>query len=447
MRSLLLFAEMMVLLPISIMHPFVGVLIFDWVSFMNPQQISWGFGSALPWALIAALFTITGWVLSPVEPKRIAVTPMTILMVLFVVGITINMPFAISNPVSEYDAWLRTTKIFLFLAITSSLLTSKHRIDALIWMIIISIGYYILDQGGASIVTLGGHKAFGPPKSQISDNNEFAAAVLVLIPMMNYLRMQSRYLLIRYGFALAIAMSILVVLASYSRGALLGLLAVAFVFWLKSKRKIVSLIALGCTLAAGVTFMPERWWDRMNTIAHYQTQGSAMSRLFSWHMGWELAKQHPFTGAGFHATTNRNVVEMFASGEHLKGMEIHGIWFQMLGEQGFIVFSIWLGMILVGLFECSRVIRLARNIPRLSWAADLARMGQVSILAYAVTGTFLPISSWDVFFTILVTVSAARLLVGRELTAAKSTPENLAWHPARAVGGMAQLSRGTVRAR
>ena len=46
MRSLLLLAEMIVLLPISLMHPFVGVLIWDWISFMNPQQISWGFASS-----------------------------------------------------------------------------------------------------------------------------------------------------------------------------------------------------------------------------------------------------------------------------------------------------------------------------------------------------------------------------------------------------------------
>lgn len=278
MRSLMLLAEMGVLLPISLVHPFVGVLIWDWISFMNPQQISWGgFASRLPWALIAFVFTIAGWVLSPVEPKRITITPLIALMALFVVGITINLPFALSPPAVEFDAWLRTTKIFVFLIITATLLTDKHRIDALIWMMIISIGYFILDQGGASIVTLGGHKAWGPPKSQIHDNNAFAAAVLVLVPLMNYLRLQARYALIRFGFALAMAISILVVLASYSRGALLGLIAVAFVFWLKTKRKIISLVGVTVVLTAGLAFMPEKWWDRMNTIGHYHTQKSAIN--------------------------------------------------------------------------------------------------------------------------------------------------------------------------
>ncbi len=141
MRSLLLCFEMLALLPIALVHPFVGVLIWDWISFMNPQQISWGIGSKLPWAVIAFVFTVVGWMVSPIEPKKITVTPLIVLMVLFVVGISVNLPFALSPLAVEYDAWLRTTKIFVFLIITAALLTNRHRIDALIWMIIISIGY------------------------------------------------------------------------------------------------------------------------------------------------------------------------------------------------------------------------------------------------------------------------------------------------------------------
>jgi putative inorganic carbon (hco3(-)) transporter len=440
MRSLLLFAEMAVLLPISLIHPFVGVLLFDWISFMNPQQISWGFGTDFPWALIAFFFTVAGWVLSPTEPKRVTVTPLIVLMVLFIAGITINMPFALSSPKVEYEAWLRTTKIFGFLIITAALLINKHRIDALIWIMIISIGYYVLDNGGASVVTLGGHKAFGPPNSQIEDNNSFAAAVLVLLPLMNYLRLQSRYALIRAGFVLAMGLSLLTVMASYSRGALLGMIAVAFVFWLKSKRKLFSLMALGCTLAVILAFMPQAWWDRMYTIAHYQTQGSAEDRLYIWHVGWELALRHPLTGAGFHATLFPAVVYSVVPEGGLT-LEIHSIWFQILGEQGFIVFFIWLGMILVGTFETFQVLKLTRNLPDLAWASDLARMGQVSILAYVVTGTFLPISSWDVFFTMLIVISATRMVVGRERAAARSASGQLAWHPAPIAGRLAGVGR------
>jgi len=425
MRSLLLLVEMVALLPISLMYPFVGVLLFDWISFMNPQQISWGLASSLPWALIAFVFTMAGWILSPVEPKRIAVTPLTVLIVLFVIGITVNLPFSLAPAAYAYDAWLRTTKIFLFLLITASLLTDKHRIDAIIWLIVISIGYYILDQGGISVVTLGGHKAFGPPNSQIYDNNCFAAAVLVIVPLMNYLRLQSRYALIRAGFGLAIGLSILTVLASYSRGALLGVLAVGFAFWLKSKQKVLSLVVIGTGLLVGVLFMPEKWWERMDTIRHYQHDASAESRLFIWRVAWQLFKQHPLTGVGFHATAFHYVIDMISPGGNVH--DIHSIWLQILAEQGIVVFCIWLGMIAAGWVGCRRLARASRNRPEVSWAADLARMGQISILAYVVTGTFLPISSWDVFFTVLVTIGAANPIVARQLAGQATPSGDSAW--------------------
>jgi putative inorganic carbon (hco3(-)) transporter len=432
MRSLLLLIDMMLLLPISLVHPFVGVLVFDWISFMNPQQISWGFASGWPWALIAFVFTVTGWILSPTEPKHVTITPMIVLMVLFVIGITANMPFALSPAGAEYDAWLRTTKIFVFLIITAALLTNRRRIDALIWIMIISVGYYILDQGGASIATLGGHKAFGPPNSQITDNNAFAAAVLILVPMMNYLRLQARHALIRFGFFLAMTMSILTSLASYSRGALLGVLAVLFVFWLKSKQKIASLIALTTTLVAVLLFMPQKWWDRMHTITHYQGDKSAEGRLYIWRIAWKLFERHPLTGVGFHATDYPYVIDTVDPGGNVH--DIHSIWFQMLAEQGIVVFCIWLAMLAVGLFGCWRLARITRKRPEVSWAYDLARMGQISMLAYFVTGTFLPLSTWDIFFTILVAISAAVTVVERERAASQVAAGELAWHPAPTVG-------------
>jgi len=302
MRSLILLAEMLFLLPLAVYRPFVGVLAFDMISFLNPQQISWGIGSYPPWALLSFFATIIGWMFSRTEPKSIPLTNTNVLIVLFMIGITINVPFALSPFATEYDAWLRVIKIFVFLLITSALANSKQRIDALIWVIIISIGYYILDQGGIAVITGGAHKAFGPPNSQISDNNAFAAAVLILVPLMNYLRGQARHPIIRTGFVLAIGLSMLVALTSYSRGALLGLVALSGVLWLRSKHKMQSLIAISFALAIGLAIMPQSWWDRMYSLQHYQDDASAMGRLYIWGLAWNLARMHPFTGVGFHAT-------------------------------------------------------------------------------------------------------------------------------------------------
>ena len=412
MRSLFFVLDMLCLLPIAMARPFVGVLLWDWIAFMNPHRMVWGFGVGWPWAWACFVVTIIGWACSR-EPKRIAVNPTTVLMALFVLGVTVNMPFALAGWWTEYPEWLRVLKMFVFFIITACLLTDKRRIDALIWIIAISMGFWILYQGGASVVTLGAHKAFGPPDSMIADNNIFAAALLVVLPLLNYLRLQARYKVVRFSLLFVMGIDLLAVLASYSRGAFLGIFAVSLVLWWRSRSKFLGMVVLGAALAAGIMFMPADWVARMHTIDHYQTDGSAASRLFIWNVAWQLALHHPLTGAGFGATLSPQIVATVAP--PLWTIEIHSIWFQALGEQGFPVFFIWLGITLVGVFNARRIVKLTRDRPELAWARDLARMVQVSIVAYAVTGTFLPIAYWDIYFTVLVALQMTLVLVRQEL--------------------------------
>jgi probable O-glycosylation ligase (exosortase A-associated) len=450
MRSLFFVLDMLCLLPIAVARPFVGVLLWDWIAFMSPHKIVWGFGMDWPWALASFVATAIGWAFSR-EPKQIAVNPTTVLMALFVLGVTANMPFALSPWPAEYEEWMRVLKMFLFFIITACLLTDKRRIDALIWIIVISIGYWILDQGGAAVVTLGHHKAFGPPTSMIEDNNAFAAALLVILPLLNYLRLQTRHKIVRTGLILLLGLTMLAVLASYSRGAFLGILAVTIVLWSRSRNKAGGLIVLGAALALGILFMPAAWVARMHTIDHYHHDGSAESRLYIWGVAWRLALHHPLTGAGFHATTFAQVVDTVVPGG--RTLAIHSIWFQVLGEQGFLVFFIWLGITLAAAWNAHQIVRLTHQREDLAWARDLARMVQVSIVAYVVTGTFLPIGYWDIYFTVLVALAATKALVVKAVTESPADRSH-AWRagqprprPSRTTSGPIGAARAGARGR
>jgi hypothetical protein len=73
------------------------------------------------------------------------------------------------------------------------------------------------------------------------------------------------------------------------------------------------------------------------------------------------------------------------------------------------------------------MIRLAKDRPALLWAGDLGRMGQVSAVAYMTGGTFLSLSYWDFFLTLMVVLGAAHAVALQALRqqatqAAGSTP-------------------------
>lgn len=443
MRSLGLAIEMFTLLGLAGLRPFVGVLLWEWISFMDPHQLVYGFASGLPWALMSFVAILVGCVVAR-EPRRIAVNNTTIVVALFIVCISITSLTAMAPGYLVFDKWDSVAKGFFVVLLTASLLTDRRRIHALVWMVAISLGYYGVKGGVFAIASGGTSKVFGPPASMIADNNHLAAAMLVSLPLMNYLRLQSAHRLIRAGLAFAMALTVLAVLASYSRGALLGLGVMVLFLWWNSPNKIGFGIVVAVVVASGIAFMPEGWMDRMHTIQTYQEDASATDRLTMWATSWKLAVAHPLTGAGFMGPYVRGVVDTVDPNSPARA--VHSIWFEVLGEHGFPTFLVWFAITLTGVFNCRRLIRLARGRADLRWAYDLGKMVQVSIPVYLVAGSFLSLCYWEVYPTILVAVAAARMQVQatlrREARARRRAERGLLIGPAPAGSPAAEARPG-----
>ncbi|MBS7812036.1 putative O-glycosylation ligase, exosortase A system-associated [Roseococcus pinisoli] len=415
MRDAVFILTMAGLLPLAVFRPFVGILLWCWISFMNPHRLVYGVAMELPWAVAIFAATLIGAVVST-EITRPRVDAMTWLLLALLTCITVTSVTALGVPAEVWAKHDAVMKVILGLILTSALLTERRRIHGVVWAMVIAIGYYGVRGGIFAIMTGGNYRVWGPPQTMINDNNHLAAAMLVTLPLMNYLRLQSRHHIVRVGLAVAMALTLLAVVSSYSRGALLGLGAVVAVLWWRSDSKILSAAMLAVALTGAITFMPPQWMDRMNSITEYQEDGSATERLVLWGISWKLALERPLVGSGFTGPYNREVVDRVAPGGPARA--VHSIWFELLGEQGFVTFAVWLGMTLMGLFWAQRLIGATRGKPELSWAYDLARMSQVSIVAYLVSGTFLSLSYWDFYWTLLVVIGAAWTQVRRAVAPA-----------------------------
>ncbi len=275
---------------------------------MNPHRIVWGVASDLPWAAMVFCATILGCVIAG-EPKRLPLNATTILIGMFMALISLTSLVALAPPADVMAKWSLVSKTSLFLLITMALLTDRYRIHAIIWMIVISLGYFGVRGGAFAIMTAGDYRVFGPPSTMIEDNNHLAAALLVTLPLMNYLRMQSRHRIVRLALAMAMALTLLFVVASYSRGALLGLGAMAIMMWLKTRNKLASGLVIGIVLTGAITFMPPSWSHRMATLNAYGGDKSATDRLVMWDTALRLALARPLTGAGFMGPYTRSVVD------------------------------------------------------------------------------------------------------------------------------------------
>jgi putative inorganic carbon (HCO3(-)) transporter len=397
-------------LPFILWRPTLGVFLWIWVSTMNPHRLMWDFAIDMRWAYYIAAATLVGLVWSRV-PRRLPITPITVVLFLMVLWTTVTTMFAMDRDVS-LEPWKQVIKIQLMVFVSMYLLNSKQHANVLIWVLAVSVGFYGV-KGGLFTLWVGGeYRVWGPKESFIEDNNALALATIMTIPLLYYLFLQATKHWVRWGLLVAMVLCGLSALGSQSRGGFLAILAMLSFLWLKSRSKAATGLVLAVLVPVAIGFMPQKWMDRMETIEKYEQDGSAMSRINSWTTATNLAKDR-FTGGGFRS----HYAHGFASyAEDPSGIRpAHSIYFEMLGEHGFIGLALFLLLWVLVWREASWVIRQSKGEEALHWASDLARMIQVSLLGYFVGGAFLNLAQYDLPYNLVVALVLTRGLVEKQI--------------------------------
>jgi probable O-glycosylation ligase (exosortase A-associated) len=380
---------------------------------MNPHRLAYGFAHDFPVAALVGA-TVLASLLFTKEPRRIPLTPLTIVWIAFVAWMCLTTLFALV-PDDAYDAWNRMIKIQLFAFITLMLVTSRERLNGLVFVIAASLGFYGLKGGVFTVLTGGNLMVWGPPGSFIEGNNELALALVMIVPLLYYLQGITQRRWLKLGYWGVMAFSVLSILGSYSRGAFLATAAIVLFFVLKSNRKFLFAILFVITLPLALNFMPQEWHERMESIGEYHEDESALGRINAWWFAFNLAKDRPLVGGGFD-TFDKDLFVKYAP-EPNAFHDAHSIYFEVLGEHGFVGLALFLAIGVLALRNGTWIIRHTRDRPGLRWARDLAAMTQVSLIGYAVGGAFLGLAYFDLYYHLVGVLVMTRWLVARELSA------------------------------
>jgi len=378
---------------------------------MNPHRLAWGATSEITFAFYIGIVTLGAWLFSR-EPKRIPVTATTVLLGLLMVWITVSTTYAMV-PDNAWPEWNRSVKILAMTFVTIAIMATRERIHTLVWMMVVCLGYYSVKGGLFTILGGAENLVWGPRGSFIEDNNQLAMALLMVLPFMRYLQLHSESRSIRLGLLAAMMVTLFSVIGSQSRGAFLSLLVVGFALFMKSRYRLqIGALALLVGLV-GVWFVPESWVERMETIETYQEDTSAMARITTWKVAFQIALRRPLTGGGFNVTENTDVYQSFVPDAPARSA--HSVYFEVLGEHGFVGFTIFL---LLGYFTWrtfGTVRKDAIDRKELLWAADLGAMGQVSLIAYFSAGAFLNLAFFDLYYLIIALAVLTKAVVRKEL--------------------------------
>jgi probable O-glycosylation ligase (exosortase A-associated) len=425
MRDLLIVAIFGGLLPLAFKRPYVGALLWAWISIMNPHRLAFGFAFDLQFGVVAALVTFLSLVFNRDQVRAVPKLPVVGIWVAFCIWMIITTLMAI-YPDDSQEMLGKVAKIMLMLFVTIIVVVEKRHIQLLIWVYAMSIGLLGLKSGIFTFTGGGGGRVWGPPGSFIYGNNEIGLAFVVSIPILYYLTFQTQRRWLKYLAFGCAAASALATFGTQSRGAFLAIGAMAGFLWMKSDRK----FPLGVLLVIGGTailaFMPDAWHSRMDTIKTYEEDASAMGRINAWWMAFNLASDH-FLGGGF-SIYKESLFAIYAPiAEDVHAA--HSIYFQVLGEHGFIGLALYL---LFGVFTwrlASQVDKRASGRPELEWITRFAAMAKVSIIGFAVGGAFLSLAYFDLPYYLTVTLIAMyRWLDMHELSAAGPLPVTAGRH-------------------
>jgi probable O-glycosylation ligase (exosortase A-associated) len=299
------------------------------------------------------------------------------------------------------------------------LITDRKQLEALIWVIAISLGFYGIKGGIWTIGVGGAEHVLGPEGSFIAGNTEIGLALIMVLPLMRGLQLNSQRKLVRWGLSAAMLLTGLAILGTASRGAFVGGAAMAVMLWLKSRKKAVLLIVLLAAIPLFLSLMTEKWYQKMETIGTYEQDSSAMGRIRAWEFSTRMAIERPLTGGGFESYTPDNYLrfapDLNAINERGFVADAHSIYFQVLGHHGFIGLALFLVLLGTVWRTASGVIRQTRSRPDLKWAHDTAAMTQVSLFGFMVAGAFLGLAYFDLTYTLIAVIVITKTLVETEL--------------------------------
>lgn len=417
MRDIVLTLIILGALPAMAKRPHIGVLFWAWVGYMNPHRLTWGFAYNMPFAMLIAAATFAGLVLSR-ERMRLPLTGIVVLLIIWNGWFIVTSFFSLV-PEEAWDKWEKVFKIQLMTFITLMLMQSRERIHALVWVVALSIAFFGVKGGLFTLQTGAQYMVLGPTGSFIEGNTEIALALVMVLPLLRYLQLSSTNVWVRRGLVAAMILCGISILGSYSRGAFLAGAAMAVFLWMKSRQKASIGAALMVLLPVLLISMPDQWFSRMETIQSYEEDASAMGRINAWHFAYNLASDRPLVGGGFR-TFDREIFHRYAPVPE-DFHDAHSIYFEVLGEQGFVGLFIFLILWLLVWRVGNRIVKAADGHADLKWARDLASMVQVSLVGYAVGGAFLGLAYFDLpYHLAAVLVIVERVITTRERASAGS---------------------------
>lgn len=408
------------LLPALPFFPFIGVLLYHWLDYLPPDQVYTLTLFPGYLSLITGGLTFLGWLM--VEKKawpRPAL--IALLMAALLLWINVTSLYALAPEAAAFK-WDRTVKVIGFAILTAQMLSTRARMEAYVWTLVLSASYFAVPSA-IKVLVSGGSGGIGEGEVVVAADGSFFGDRVTLsvvfamsLPFVLYLRQHATLLPSRWSawtkpIMLGIAGSLLIAsVGTFARTAVFAGGVAVLLLALRSRRKVWAILLTAVVLLLLLAVAPENWFERMNTITDYHNDASAMARIAAWKWAWAMASHSPILGGGFGVFT----LDAGSIPGRPGWEEAHNIFFEMMAEHGFVGLGFFCCLIAAMYWTCSVIQKRARANVDLLWAVDLARATQISLAAFIAGGMFVSIATSPFLYILAALTLGTAIFVKRE---------------------------------
>lgn len=383
-------------------RPYVSFAGYVWVDTFVPQKLVFGFLGNQPISMTMALLCLSSLIFGANKLKLARDATPVFLLISFAIWITVTTEFALVQYVA-WDKWSETLKTLMMAFFLIFAINNRKQLEMVLLIILFSLSFFMVSAGLKTLTGGGGYGRtliIGLGNSGLGEGSTLAGFAVLTIPLIIFFKSHITFIpylinknLVWYG---AILLCVATVIGTSARTGLITLFAYLSLALFNKKYFFKGVLSLLTFMVFFILFAPSSWLDRMNTLQSLEGESSAMSRVAVWLWTLDLAAQRPFLGGGFESymAGDGNLAQYV---EGLKfGMKApHSIYFEVLGEHGYVGLALYLGLIF---WTFMRNRAIAKHRDSGEWSMNLASEMNRMIIVFCVGGVFIGIAYMPLFF-------------------------------------------------
>lgn len=413
MRDLLVVIFIFAAVYYSFKKPYLGVCAWIWVALIAPAEWVFGFSQHFRINLTIVIITVLSFLFVQKDKSSIFGTQGIYIFLFWLIALISTSSHL---QVNSGDVWFEFTKftkiivLYIFVGLT---IKKRLHIDTFIWAIVLGLSSFAAMEAVKFIVSLGGYRIVGVA-GVIQDRNDLAVAINMCIPLIIYLWSMTKHQYLKLALLGLIILNIVSVIGTYSRGGFIGLTILAVAMWLKSKRKFSLVLVAGLLIPILYMNAPDTWKERQTTISSAATEdGSFIGRLWAWKISTLIALDNPLSGGGFKSVTDPLLWNIYASEtpdfgpietpaipNTLKPKAAHNIYFQVLGDHGFVGLILFLLILSSTYFQCRNNIKQAQELG-VEWCEGLSRAISLALIGFGITGMNVSLAYFELVYALV----------------------------------------------